>query len=263
MKKEIIVASVSIFSLLPVPEFAEPAIESRTVYALPALNVRLHPGPSAPIIGSIPSGRSLRIPTSKDTPDTIIDGLPGRWRQIDFQGKPGYIFDGYLANLPPAPAECSSLRAYLQSHYDLTSPSIAYFTYDSAGRKRPIQDFDSLTEEAKMEAFKSQKWSLRSGIVFEDTTAWEAGYQSLHLPGRSIKDALLLMKVCTNTPDSFEWPSLSLTETQGYNTCISRPGDYDLRIAINSRDRGVTIDTTEIIGICEQSSSAQLRLIAL
>ena len=81
-----------------------------------SLNLRELPGPEAKILGQLPYGSSVQILENELAPIacldkalepfTLEDGkkskpfyVKGYWAKVSFEGKTGYVFDGYLSKL--------------------------------------------------------------------------------------------------------------------------------------------------------------------
>jgi len=52
-------------------------------------------GVQATRIGLIPCGSKVKV-TETEGPEEVINGIQGRWRQVIYNGKEGWAFDGYL-----------------------------------------------------------------------------------------------------------------------------------------------------------------------
>ena len=81
------------------------------------LSLRKAPRSNAEKIGSIPYGQRVTIhSTSKKSIE--IEGLRGKWTRVSWQGKTGWVFDAYLADLP-LPEKCSTLQNYAARHFGI------------------------------------------------------------------------------------------------------------------------------------------------
>lgn len=103
MKKSILMALVAIvFCQTAFATNSNPTLPSLTVIATSGLSLREAPDASSPIIKIVPYGDQVII--REDQPDTTfasrIDWVDGEWIAIEHEGSVGFIFNGYLTNLP-------------------------------------------------------------------------------------------------------------------------------------------------------------------
>lgn len=83
--------------------------EAKYVKAKSGLIIRNHPSLDGQKIGVIPYGAYIEI-NKKITEPEIVSGKEGQWSEINFNNKTGWVFDGYLIDLPNFPA--SSIHLY-------------------------------------------------------------------------------------------------------------------------------------------------------
>ena len=93
------------------------------VHAPSGLKLRAIPDGDAVI--TVPYGSKLKVLQDKILkPSKIVDGLHGCWAKVDFDGKTGFIFDGYLSFLPAPKDYHASLLDYCQSMFEKTTPML-------------------------------------------------------------------------------------------------------------------------------------------
>lgn len=78
---------------------SKPAERPREMYVQAAggLNMRSQPDPAADKILLLPDGAALRI-LQEDSRTIEISGKSGRWTQVEYNGKTGWVFGGFLAS---------------------------------------------------------------------------------------------------------------------------------------------------------------------
>ncbi len=89
-----------------IPNSVEPEVffKGQSVYVVaPAgLNMRVAPNMDAYQITTIPYGSSIQIlaPVNENLEKEEIEYALGSWIKVGFENKVGYVFDGFLSNLP-------------------------------------------------------------------------------------------------------------------------------------------------------------------
>ena len=75
--------------------------KSLTVSATSGLSLRMAPGLSAEIITIIPNGSIVDVlECGDDILEETVEWTKGKWEYVHFEGQRGYVFDGFLTNLP-------------------------------------------------------------------------------------------------------------------------------------------------------------------
>ena len=91
--------------------------DTLNVLALSGLRLRDQPGGKT-VLATIPYASMLVV--QEDQPadrNETVDQLPGHWVQVLWQGKTGYVFDGYLSMLPAPGAQITDLVAYCNAYF--------------------------------------------------------------------------------------------------------------------------------------------------
>ncbi len=80
--------------------------------------LKLRATPDGDAIVTVPYGSKLKVLSDRIMkPSKIVDGLNGCWAKVDFDGKTGFIFDGYLSFLPAAKAYHGELINYCRDTF--------------------------------------------------------------------------------------------------------------------------------------------------
>lgn len=97
-----------LFGFLSVPMFStdhtnpdnnSPAPQTLKVYAESGLNLRDNPDTDSRVLKVIPYGSSVTV--VETTPDTkVIEWMSGNWVLVEHDGEQGYLFGGFLSDLP-------------------------------------------------------------------------------------------------------------------------------------------------------------------
>lgn len=77
--------------------------DALTVFATSGLKLRMEPGLSSESVLVIPFGDEVLVMNTFDFSEDYADRInwmEGHWILVDYYGMQGYVFDGYLSNLP-------------------------------------------------------------------------------------------------------------------------------------------------------------------
>jgi len=164
----------------------EPILEQKYVYAHSGLKLRAQPNLSSKILKVIPYGDKVSVQKLLD--DSLrIEWMSGSWVEVMHEGEVGYVFDGFISDLPLPKWEFE----LTQNDLDLTYPVISWAEHNYDEVKRP--DTFSNDEMNKVTQFLEQKIRLsRKDNLYEFTVA-------LDLPDRKIEDVYLLLKSMLKT----------------------------------------------------------------
>lgn len=87
--------------------------------------LKLRATPDGDALVTVPYGSKLKVAEDKFTKITkIVDGLVGGWAKVDFDGKTGYIFDGYLSFLPTPKSYHTELLDYCRDNFTEVTPML-------------------------------------------------------------------------------------------------------------------------------------------
>lgn len=140
MKKQItlllLTLIITVTNLLAAPRFDKG--EKVNVWALKGLSLYKQPGTGSAKILTIPYGKSVSVLSSKT--DSLKAGqikliniavsstVKGYWIKVSYNGKEGYVFDGYLSKMPCLKVGvigAENMDAYLKRiHNDLTFKTV-------------------------------------------------------------------------------------------------------------------------------------------
>lgn len=91
------------------------------VLALSGLRLRDQPGPNAGVVATLPYGATVVAQEEQNhSRSATVDKLGGYWTKVAWQGKTGYVFDGYLSVFPAPGARDTSLSEYCAHHFKKT-----------------------------------------------------------------------------------------------------------------------------------------------
>lgn len=133
------------------------------------------------VLATVPFGAKLKVlePRKITSPKTV-DGLKGYWAKVSYEGKTGYIFDGYLSFLPTPAAGCASLYDYCKKYFKVVSDSLT----------QSISCDEEVTDENAIQLFS---FGGRK-VVFTANRGYEWGGESISIQGLSLEEGYLLAK---------------------------------------------------------------------
>lgn len=191
--------------------------------AMSGLNLRKMPDPSSEILDKIPYGTPLQLENNRSILYSA-EGINGHWVLTAFNGKKGYVFDGYLLPYPP-PTE-SSLNDYLDHRFNkIYGP--AYFEPDSIS--------DTEMQEAVTYTI------YENGISRTEYAGFEYYSNVINIPYISMQQAFLLCRLLPDLhrfiPENAHFPlQESGSETRKvihkYNNCDKSSYLENIRIEL-------------------------------
>jgi hypothetical protein len=188
-----------------VSAFTEPQIKPTVafVYSESGLEVYekdLSAGANNRVIGHVDYKLDVKLsqPLVNNTSfDTMqISGLKGRLVEITYNGKPGYIFSGYLLNLPVP--EYAEIAVYFDEYLHLVQPAV---------RTRRECDCDGM--------FSEEKYVYEHGITITNSSYYESYDHSLIFPDSiTLQEAFLFARYFYKElkADFAEFPSGAITK---------------------------------------------------
>jgi len=99
----------------------EPPVNNRKVYAFSGLKLRVSPGLDSEVLTVIPYGESVQLLEKTELHESI-EWMSGHWVKVQYGIESGYIFDGFISDLP-VPQHGFELS---KNDLDLTYPLIAW-----------------------------------------------------------------------------------------------------------------------------------------
>ncbi len=114
----ILIASTSL-SLYSLPN---PGEDTMNVIALSGLKLRTAPYMESQVIDIIPFGQPVYVLEHGETDkDFVIEWTRGHWVEIEFEGRTGYVFSGFLTHLPLPVGEFEVTNEDLDITYPLVN----------------------------------------------------------------------------------------------------------------------------------------------
>jgi hypothetical protein len=130
----------------------------------------------------------------------IINGFKGRMIEVDWKGRSGYVFSGYLLNYP-VPRGDEHWIDYLRAHFHLKAP-----VYEEKRGCPDSPDCDL--------SYSLDKYTFEQGICFEKEGYYEGGSLSIVIPKASVQEGLLVMQALSGDMRKY----FDKMPTEGYQT---------------------------------------------
>ncbi len=152
------------------------------VYAPSGLKLRSTPDGET-VLATIPFGAKLKVLEQRKVLPQIktVDGLNGYWAKISYEGKTGYIFDGYLSFLPTPKEGCTSLSKYCGDFFKPASTQLV----QSLSTDEEVSDENTI----QLYTFGSRK------VVLTINSGYEWGGEYITIQNLSLEEGYLLSKI--------------------------------------------------------------------
>ncbi len=183
----------------------EPATSTKYVYAFSGLKLRAQPKSDGQVLKVIPYGDKVIILEESENSATI-EWLSGKWVKVIHEGEEGYLFEGFISELPIPNYKFEMT----QSDLDLTYPILAWAEYHYAEVKTP----DTIQNETLDQVIQH----LEHGITLKRRDTPHDFKVVLELPETDIGAAYNLVKSMLMTqPErvTFENKSLFIDNLKG------------------------------------------------
>jgi len=180
MKNLMVLMMITLFAGLTMAE-VDPQLNTKYVYAYSGLKLRSQPNLEGQILKVIPYGHKVTILETVEKTDRI-EWMTGQWVKVSHDNMEGYLFEGFISELPIPEYKFEMT----QNDLDLSYPLIAWAEYhfDEVHKTDTIQNehLDKITQH------------LENGITL---TRRDNPYDfrvELDLPDTKIGDAYNLLK---------------------------------------------------------------------
>jgi uncharacterized protein YgiM (DUF1202 family) len=198
------------------------------VAAKNGLNMRESPEEGSNVLIKIPYGTKVTIIQSEEEVKKIItEGMTGYWQKVKYNNKTGYIVDSYL--IPWAAPNPTLIK---KTEYNQLSNYLKQVTLPF-GAKLIIKTgnpggMDDAASELNKQLYKN-------GAEWHHSTGWEWGTDTYILPGFSIQQGFLLLRLIPEfnevLGDGEEFP----TESKKYT---KNEVEYDLTVSKRTYGEG-------------------------
>ncbi len=159
------------------------------VAAKAGLSIRETPSPSGKVLDKIPYGEKITIIFTQN--DSLIsiptEGFNGSWVKTTWKGKTGYVVNSYLFPMPPPKATVKTLKDYLAQLSAVAGPAVTV-------KKETMGIDEPFSTTLKKQLYKN-------GAEYHEYFAYEYGSQAFFIPGFTIEQGFLLLRLLKEFPD--------------------------------------------------------------
>jgi Bacterial SH3 domain len=209
------------FLLLPLLILAIGVVaqQSGTMYvaAKSGLSIREKPDAAAKVLDKIPYGTKITlIYDTAELKSLVTEGITGYWQKVKYNNKTGYILDSYLFPWPsPKLATVKEMKNYFAQ---VTVPF---------GAKLVVKN-GTVNNYAEQDGWEINKQLYKNGAEWHHYLGYESSSDAYFLPGFSIEQGFLLLRLIPEFKDVFGEKEEFPTETKTY-----KKGDVEYTITVN------------------------------
>lgn len=177
------------------------------VAAKTGLSIREKPELGAKVLDKIPYGTKISLlPVDMENEPVVTEGMNGYWQKVKYNNKTGYIIDSYLFPWPPP--KLATVKEMRQYFAQVTVPF---------GAKLIVKSGNMLNLDDA--GWQINKQLYKNGAEWHETTGYEYGGNMYFLPGFSMHQGFLLLRLIPEFKDIFgendEFPVESKTISKG------------------------------------------------
>jgi len=145
--------------------------------------IRLWDETEGNVLQKVPySARVVTLESKNFNYPKTMEGIKGAWVKVNFNGNVGYVFDGFLSSLPAPNLSDENLGVYVKREFRAISNEIPLsFLKDN--------ELGESGSNVLFLEWKNQK------CAYEESFYYEGGGESLCIPGVSMEEAYLLMRI--------------------------------------------------------------------
>lgn len=205
---------------LSVELFAQPGPSGPFyVAAKGGISLREKKDPKSKLIVTIPYGTKLSLNYPDEIINITLDGVDGAWAKTTYNGKTGWVANIYLIPWAPPKAAVQTLKQYLAQ---VSPPSGVPVVVKNGS----IEFLESGGSNLKKQLYKN-------GAEYHEETFYEANSDSYFLPGFTMQQGFILLRLIPEFKDVFAPNSEFPTENK-----TLKKGDGDFTIKVEKMGEG-------------------------
>jgi len=199
---------VCLMALLSITLAAQDNIQY--VAAKAGLNIRETPDINAKVLDKIPYAAKISLPdTTQEAKKIVTEGMTGYWKKITYNNKTGYIIDSYLLPFAPPKAGLKTLKDYLAQLADPFGSELV-----TKGGNEEV-------------GYELHKRLYKNGAEFHEFKGYEYGSVTYFLPGLTMQQGFLLLRMIPEFADAVSEKDLFPTSSKTF-----KRGDTEYRVTI-------------------------------
>lgn len=183
------------------------------------LSLREKKDANSKVLVKIPYGTKLAVNYPEEIVNISTEGMEGAWAKTTFGGKTGYIVNSYLIPWPPPKSTVKTMKQYLSQV--------------SAVAGTPVTVKNGSIEFLEAGGSNMKKQLFKNGAEYHAETFYEANNDIYFLPGFTIQQGFLLLRLIPEFKDVFGANEIYPNETK----TIKR-GEREYRITVDAEKSG-------------------------
>jgi hypothetical protein len=177
------------------------ANESLNVLTLSGIKLRDKPGGT--VLQSIPfASKVVTLEPKNNNFPVTVEGIKGSWVKVSFNGKIGFVFDGFLSRLPAPSLTDANLRAYVKREFKMISEELP-LTY--------LENSDLGGSGSNVFLFE---WQGKQ-CAYEYHYYYEGGGENVAISGISMEEAYLLVRIIER--EAYEYAIKEMEHPEGFD----------------------------------------------
>ena len=219
------------FLLFSTPLLAQKTSKTYYVFAENGLILRDKPQQDGKKLINIPYGTALnvkddtRVGTATSVKEIATYSISGKWIAVIFGGQNGYVFDGYLSQLP-APKK--------NQEEDFETQLTQLFT--AIGKHYEVKKADD--SDDFITHFK-QKYG--KGVLLEHTRGEGSSMNTIFIPNVTLREGYLFAKALAYDPQYYSLPVFN-KKTSVFNIDTNNEDGVGCSIEVKKEKNGVSIN---------------------
>ena len=191
------------------------------VAAKTGLSIRENPETDAKVIDKIPYGTKITLLEYGEEKKSITtEGMQGYWQKVKYNNKTGYIIDSYL--FPWAPPKLSTAKEMKNYLSQVTVPF--------GGKLRIKSGTMNNIEEG---GWQLTKQLYKNGAEWHQGSGWEYGSDTYFLPGFTLQQGFLLLRLIPEFKEIFDEKDEFPTESKVY-----KKGEVEYSLTVDKKSWG-------------------------
>jgi len=156
---------------------------NESLNVLTVSGIKLRDKPGGAVLQSIPyAAKVITLEAKNNNFPTYVEGISGSWVKVKFNDKIGYVFDGFLSRLPAPSLTDANLRAYVRREFKVLSEEL------------PLSFLENSDLGASGNNVMFLEWNGKK-CAYENHFYYEGGGEKLCIPGISLEEGYLLMRI--------------------------------------------------------------------
>lgn len=188
------------------------------VAAKSGLSLREKQDINSKVLVKIPYGTKISISYTDEQVNVSAEGMEGSWAKTTYNGKTGYVVNVYLLPWAPPKATVKTMKQYL--------PQVSAVAGVPVVIKGNTESLESGGSNMKKQLFKN-------GAEYHEETFYEANNDAYFLPGFTLQQGFVLVRLIPEFKDVFGPDEIFPTESKTF-----KKGEREYRLTVDKEKSG-------------------------